>query len=204
MEPQSQKIHGVMQMPASDDDREMMARFNDTFRKLKTNREQVPLEVLTTKYATGYKKLVDELTDLADWLARCYFQELAFPTNPADKAGNEWLDRKIESIKVEESQPGGLVEQYRKALIDDLSEEKYQGLVWRIYDRMDREAFDPYQQRYNRWIGPPENRWIYNSLFKAYWLKKPDYDDGGYWIDKEYNFKHMGHPPKIDPDQEEG
>lgn len=25
MEPQSQKIHGVMQMPASDDDREMMA-----------------------------------------------------------------------------------------------------------------------------------------------------------------------------------
>ena len=24
-------------MPASDDDREMMARFNDTFRKLKTN-----------------------------------------------------------------------------------------------------------------------------------------------------------------------
>ena len=33
-----------MQMPASDDDREMMARFNDTFRKLKTNREQVPLK----------------------------------------------------------------------------------------------------------------------------------------------------------------
>ena len=39
-------------MPASDDDREMMARFNDTFRKLKTNREQVPLEVLQTKYAS--------------------------------------------------------------------------------------------------------------------------------------------------------
>lgn len=44
-------------MPASDDDREMMARFNDTFRKLKTNREQVPLEVLQTKYGKAYQKL---------------------------------------------------------------------------------------------------------------------------------------------------
>ena len=54
VEPCDQKIHGVMQMPASDDDREMMARFNDTFRKLKTNREQVPLEVLQTKYGKAY------------------------------------------------------------------------------------------------------------------------------------------------------
>lgn len=56
-------------MPASDDDREMMARFNDTFRKLKTNREQVPLEVLQTKYGKAYQKLTKEMADLADWFA---------------------------------------------------------------------------------------------------------------------------------------
>lgn len=175
---------------------EKYQHFRELHDKLIRNRQQVPLEVLTTKYATGYKKMVDELTELADWWARCYFQELSFPTNPADKAGNEWLERKIESIKVEESQPGGLVEQYRKALIDDLSEEKYQELVWRIYDRMDREAFEPYQQRYNRWIGPPENRWIYNGLFKAYWKPVPDYEDGGYWINQQGEYVRMGHPPK--------
>ena len=49
VEPESEKIHGVMKMPTSDDDREMMARFEDTFRKLKLNRERVPLEVLKTK-----------------------------------------------------------------------------------------------------------------------------------------------------------
>lgn len=69
-------------MPASDDDREMMARFNDTFRKLKTNREQVPLEVLQTKYGKAYQKLTKEMADLADWFAARLRERMPFPMHP--------------------------------------------------------------------------------------------------------------------------
>ena len=69
-------------MPASDDDREMMARFNDTFRKLKTNREQVPLEVLQTKYGKAYQKLTKEMADLADWFATRLRERMPFPMHP--------------------------------------------------------------------------------------------------------------------------
>ena len=78
-------------MPASDDDREMMARFNDTFRKLKTNREQVPLEVLQTKYSKAYQKLTKEMADLADWFAARLRERMPFPMHPKDIAGNRQL-----------------------------------------------------------------------------------------------------------------
>lgn len=106
-------------MPASDDDREMMARFNDTFRKLKTNREQVPLEVLQTKYGKAYQKLTKEMADLADWFAARLRERMPFPMHPKDIAGNRQLSQQIAAVLAEESQPGALMDQYRKALIDD-------------------------------------------------------------------------------------
>ena len=75
-------------MPASDDDREMMARFNDTFRKLKTNREQVPLEVLQTKYGKAYQKLTKEMAGLADWFAARLRERMPFFTNAPRKSTN--------------------------------------------------------------------------------------------------------------------
>lgn len=77
--------------------------------------------------------------------------------------------------------------------------------VWRLYDRLEKEAWDPYQQRFNRWVGEPGNRWIYNSLFDAFWLPKPELkEDGGYWIDKEWHYKRMGYKPTIGEDPEGG
>jgi hypothetical protein len=114
-----------MQMPASDDDREMMARFNDTFRKLKTNREQVPLEVLQTKYGKAYQKLTKEMADLADWFAARLRERMPFPMHPKDIAGNRQLSQQIAAVLAEESQPGALMDQYRKALIDDLDYDKF-------------------------------------------------------------------------------
>ena len=117
-------------MPASDDDREMMARFNDTFRKLKTNREQVPLEVLQTKYGKAYQKLTKEMADLADWFAARLRERMPFPMHPKDIAGNRQLSQQIAAVLAEESQPGALMDQYRKALIDDLDYDKFLDLVW--------------------------------------------------------------------------
>lgn len=122
-------------MPASDDDREMMARFNDTFRKLKTNREQVPLEVLQTKYGKAYQKLTKEMADLADWFAARLRERMPFPMHPKDIAGNRQLSQQIAAVLAEESQPGALMDQYRKALIDDLDYDKFLDLVWQLYHR---------------------------------------------------------------------
>lgn len=169
-------------MPASDDDREMMARFNDTFRKLKTNREQVPLEVLQTKYGKAYQKLTKEMADLADWFA---------------------------AVLAEESQPGALMDQYRKALIDDLDYDKFLDLVWQLYHRTE-EAYEPYWQKYNFWhVYPDGHRWIRNHITGFFWQngQPPGNDsdsftnEGGYWMDSKGEYQGAAFPPHIKGDK---
>lgn len=168
-------------MPASDDDREMMARFNDTFRKLKTNREQVPLEVLQTKYGKAYQKLTKEMADLADWFA---------------------------AVLAEESQPGALMDQYRKALIDDLDYDKFLDLVWQLYHRTE-EAYEPYWQKYNFWhVYPDGHRWIRNHITGFFWQNgQPGNDsdsftnEGGYWMDSKGEYQGAAFPPHIKGDK---
>lgn len=168
-------------MPASDDDREMMARFNDTFRKLKTNREQVPLEVLQTKYGKAYQKLTKEMADLADWFA---------------------------AVLAEESQPGALMDQYRKALIDDLDYDKFLDIVWQLYHRTE-EAYEPYWQKYNFWhVYPDGHRWIRNHITGFFWQNgQPGNDsdsftnEGGYWMDSKGEYQGAAFPPHIKGDK---
>lgn len=208
MEPQSQKIHGVMQMPASDDDREMMARFNDTFRKLKTNREQVPLEVLQTKYGKAYQKLTKEMADLADWFAARLRERMPFPMHPKDIAGNRQLSQQIAAVLAEESQPGALMDQYRKALIDDLDYDKFLDLVWQLYRRTE-EAYEPYWQKYNFWhVYPDGHRWIRNHITGFFWQNgQPGNDsdsftnEGGYWMDSKGEYQGAAFPPHIKGDK---
>lgn len=160
-------------MPASDDDREMMARFNDTFRKLKTNREQVPLEVLQTKYGKAYQKLTKEMADLADWFAARLRERMPFPMHPKDIAGNRQLSQQIAAVLAEESQPGALMDQYRKALIDDLDYDKFLDLVWQLYHRTE-EAYEPYWQKYNFWhVYPDGHRWIRNHITRILLAERP-------------------------------
>lgn len=202
------KIHGVMQMPASDDDREMMARFNDTFRKLKTNREQVPLEVLQTKYGKAYQKLTKEMANLADWFAARLRERMPFPMHPKDIAGNRQLSQQIAAVLAEESQPGALMDQYRKALIDDLDYDKFLDLVWQLYHRTE-EAYEPYWQKYNFWhVYPDGHRWIRNHITGFFWQNgQPGNDsdsftnEGGYWIDSKGEYQGAAFPPHIKGDK---
>lgn len=181
-----------------------MKEFDANFSRLKSNREKIPLEQLTTRYAKAYNKLVSDIEDYAEWFAEMYLDTLKFPTNPKDSAGNTWLQKKIEKIKSEERRPGGLYEQQRDALIDRLDEDEFLNLVFQLYHRLDSEAFDPYQQRFNKWIGEPGNRWIYNRLFGWFW--NPDTERYGqpYWMDRDWNFMSYDHPPKIGPGPEGG
>lgn len=178
-------------------DREGLDKLDADFKKLQHNREKVPLDQLQTRYAKAYNALVADLQADADWYAARYLEVLAFPRHPEDKAGNEWLDRRIAAILEEERRPGGRVELYRAALVDNLDRQDFEQLVWEIYDRLEREAFDPYWQRHCRWTGEPGKRWIYNDIFKKFWLPPCERYPGGGWINSDYTGWDGRFPPNI-------
>ena len=62
-------------------DTQRLTRFHADFQKLKNNREKVPLQQLTTRYARSYNTLVAEVMDGAVWFYRkCVELEEDFPT----------------------------------------------------------------------------------------------------------------------------
>lgn len=181
-------------------DKEWLAKFDADFMKLQHNREKVPLATLQSDYAKPYNALVAEVTKDADWFADRYLECLAFPRHPKDTAGNEWLDKRIAAILQQENQPGGLRDRWRAALIDRLNRDEFEQLVYERYERCLNEAFDPYWQRHCRWVGEPGNRWIYNDIFKKFWLPPkddPEHKRAGCWITRDYTGHDTRYPPKI-------
>lgn len=177
---------------------ERLAQFDKAFQKLKANREKVPLEELQgPKFRGPYNRLVREVTDGADWYADAYLKCLEFPRHPRDTAGNEWLDKRIAAILEDEKKPGGLVERYRAALIERLDKAEYEDLVWRRYDRLLREAFDPYWQRHCIRL---ESGWVYNDIFKKFWYDPGDGTAPG-WINSDYSGWDGRYPPKIQQEE---
>lgn len=186
-------------------DEEWAARFEADFGRLVRNRTQVSLEKLQTVYKKSYQALVDSLIEAADWLATRYLQNVteSWFKHPKDTEGNEWVERKVNAIIDEENRPGGLRDRWRAALIDDLDTGKYLQVVHERGERCEREAFDPYWQRHNRWRGEPGNRWIYNDIIHCYWLppgKLAQCPDGA-WIDNQYNVFTTNWPPAIGEDR---
>lgn len=179
-------------------DGERFEKFHADFEKLKRNREKVPLSQLQTRYAKGYNALLKDVRDGADWFADAYIKSCGFPRHPDDKDGNEWLDKKMLAILLEENRPGGLVERYRAALLEQLDMEAFYQLVWERYDRLEKEAFIPYWRRHCRWRGKPGNRWIYNDIFKKFWWSR-EKGNPGYecWINKDHTGFDYRYPPNM-------
>lgn len=176
-------------------DAELLTKFEEAFKKLKRNRENVPFEQLMTQYAGPYKALLSKVTAGADWFASRYIEELAFPRHPQDTEGNAWLDNRIEAILQDEHRPGGKVERYRAALIDRLDEDEYYQLVYEIYDRLYREAFTPYWQRHCHRL---EDGVIYNDIFNKIWWPKEDGAPGnGCWVTRDYTGHDIRYPPHL-------
>lgn len=174
--------------------------FDSTFEKLKKNRGAVPLAELQTTYGKHYRALVAEMTDLADWFCGEYLRRTAFPPHPQDKAGNRWLAERQRKIMQEERQPGGRVERYRSALIDDLDCDRFELLVYEIYHRMKQEAFAPYWQRHNRWVGPAGNRWMYNDITELFWQPPCARFPAGCWVSRAGEPGSVQYPPQSKED----
>lgn len=177
-------------------DGERLCKFDADFAKLKRNREQVSLEQLQTRYAASYRALVAEVLKSADWFINTYIDKLSFPIDPNDKAGNQWLKERILAIWMQEESPGGRVEQCRAALIGRLDMDAFKQLVWEIYDRLEREAFDPYWQRHCR---RSDSGWIYNDIFKKFWYapERQGENKAGFWINSDYTGGDGRFPPHI-------
>lgn len=189
-------------------EKEWIAKFDADFAKMQHNRSKVSLEVLKRDYERPYNTLVAEIECDADWWADSLIRSLAFPINKADRAGNDWLRKRCDAIIEQEKRPGGLRDQWRAALIDRLDRDEYERLVFKVYERLLHEAFDPYWQRHCRWAGPPGNRWIYNDIFRKWWW--PPHDDpalgvhvGGMWISSDYTGGDCRFPPNIGSDNEQ-
>ncbi len=149
---------------------ERLEKFHADFAQFKCDREAVSLSALQAE---------------ADWFADAYLTALSFPRHPQDWEGNEQLDRKIAAILAEERRPGGLVDRYRAALLDRQDWDEFLDLVWRRYDRLEREAFMPYWNRHCHWTGPAGERRIYNDIFQKYWCPRDRGGEArGYWAGK--------------------
>lgn len=186
------------------DQKMTIQKFEQDFHRLKTNREKIPLEQLTTRYERAYTALTEEVKIGAEWFTSAYIQALtgAWPLHSKDEAGNVWLRKKETLILQQERQPGGIYEQQISALLDRLELNTFYDLVYQLYARLEAEAFDPYWQRHNRWVGKPGNRWIYNDIIKRFWYPpgKSDRWPKGVWMDNEYHAYMTCHPPHIQPD----
>lgn len=181
-----------------------MQKFEQDFHRLKINREKIPLEQLTTRYERAYTALTDDVRAGAKWYTDNYIQTMVatWPLYEKDEAENAWLEKKKASILRQEHQSGGLYDQQVAALLDKLDLDSFYDLVYQLYARLETEAFDPYWQRHNRWVGKPGNRWIYNDIIKRFWYPpgKSDRWPKGVWMDNEYHAYMTCHPPHIQPD----
>lgn len=176
-------------------DAQRLARFHADFEKLKHNREKVPLQQLTTRYARSYNTLVAEVMDGAVWFYRkCVELEEDFPTHPEDKAGNEWLARCLTAIGEDERKPGGLIDQFRAALIDRLDMDAYHDLVNETYEPRLR-VFNRYWSRHCMHL---ESGWIYNRILKKFWWPQTKGCPGsGCWINSDYSGRDYRFPPQL-------
>ena len=175
------------------DDGERLKKFEDDFRKLKANRERVPLKTLQTTYRKKYDALIQDVTAGGDWFADRYLEELlaAFHRHPEDRGGNQWLDDKIGRIIQEENRPGCMRDQWRTALVDKLNFERFEGLVYQRYQRCLNEALLPYWRRHCR---KTKAGWIYNDIIRGFWMEDNTGREGC-WISQSRKVLLIGYPP---------
>lgn len=166
-------------------DEEGLEKLEEDLRRLKTNREKVPLEELRTRYAKAYNALLEDLKQDADWYCERYIESTAFPVHPEDVKERAQMREKTAAVLNEERRPGGRVEQYRSALIDDLDRDKFEHLVWEIHERLEREVYRPYWQRHC--FQQEDGQW-FNDIIKQFW------DPGHGWWGSTGNERYALYP----------
>lgn len=168
-------------------------KFIADFEKLQRNREKVSLEALKTKYAAGYNRLVADLSTGVEWLLEYHIKMFVvkLPLHPLDPEGVERFVKQANGIIREETAPRRLLEQAKAALIDGLDWEKCWELVFRIYERVEQEAFYPHWMRHTF----KRKGRLWNDIYSRWWQPKRE-DKSGYWAEPDGSVYSYDFPPK--------
>lgn len=126
--------------------KERFQKIDADLSRLKNNRNTVPLEVLQTKYAKPYNKLLADIREYAEWFLQEYLQVLSPYLLPEKKEANDWLRQKVAQIMREERSIGGKFAEGTFALLNDCNRDTFEVKVWEISERLASEAYRPYAQ----------------------------------------------------------
>lgn len=155
----------------------------DLVGQLKRNVDKVPLEILQTKYAKGYNALVDSIWQAGQQMMDAIFREcLPLPVKE-DAADTPDYQKAADAIRAREKEAGAY-DRMRAALIDRQDISEFYDHVTKLWEALFTEAWEPYMNRHCRWVGKPDNRWIYCDIFNAWWYQEPKYEHLGHWITK--------------------
>lgn len=153
----------------------------DLVGQLKRNVDKVPLEILQTKYAKGYTALTDSIWQAGQQMIDAIFSGFLPLPVKEDAPDTPAYREKAKAIEAREKE-AGTFDRMRGALIDRQDLQEFYDLVMKYWEAVFTEAWEPYMNQHCRWVGKPENRWIYCDIFKAWWYQEPKYENLGHWI----------------------
>lgn len=166
-------------MPTYD---ELQNVLTDLVGQLKRNVENVPEELLRTKYQRAYKALTDKIRKTGQMMVNVIFEEFMPLPIREDAADTSEYKKTLAAIEEREGQQGGVISQMQDALLKQQDIENFYDLTVKYWQVIYYEAWEPYFLRHCRWVGKPDERRIYCDLFRASWQPYPKYKKLGHWI----------------------
>lgn len=151
-------------------------KWKSDIEKLKKNREHVPEDLLRTKYAKGYNKLLEEIREGTEAMVRYMLISGLLieadwddsENNPDGKKAVDDLITRIEST-INLAKIAGTFRRISYAATRDYDPEAAMELAESIRETIDREAYAPYWEKH---CSLQENGTvIWNDLISMRWLK---------------------------------
>lgn len=146
-----------------------LSELEKNLEKLRKNKENVPVELLRTKYAKSYAKLCEKIrTEMQAVLHVFVIGGVPFAKN--DREGVRAYLRKCQEIIDEENRAGNF-EGMNRVLFTEYSWEKAIQEILPVYSRIREEAYGPYWRKHClRRLDPEANApGIYNDLIGMWW-----------------------------------
>lgn len=168
-------------------------KWKSDIEKLKKNRERVPEDILRTKYAKGYNRLLAEIREQTEAMTRHVLlsgfpilKGWDDPEFPEDKKDVKDLIARITSI-VNLAKISGTFKKIEFAASGECDPEAAMKLAWAVHETISREAYWSYWEKH---CSLQENGTIiWNDLYGMRWM----YDD--IWIAINGRSFRQGWPP---------
>lgn len=146
-----------------------LSELEENLEKLRKNKENVPVELLRTRYAKSYARLCGKIRTEMQAVLR-EFVVLGVPFAANDSEGVREYLRKCQQIIDEEDRAGGF-EGMNRVLFTEYSVEKAIQEILPVYTRIREEAYGPYWRKHCSIRIHPETgtKEIYNDLIGMFW-----------------------------------